>query len=127
MMDGDAPKRDPYLHSRGLKVPKDPAITHGKMRRDIKLEGYEDKEARAVQRLIRHGDKVLELGGGIGYISTLAASKRNLEWVHIYEANPRLIPYIKRMHEANDVTCATVQCNDERPRRLQVRGFGHVD
>ena len=104
-MDGPAEDatRDDYLMSRGFKVPKDPQVTQGKMRRDLKTDGYEAKEARAAERLIRRGDRILELGGGIGYMSTLCATKRDVEWVHVYEANPRLIPYMRRMHELNGV------------------------
>lgn len=115
-MDGTAPedtqdtadKPGDFIRSRGLKIPKDPQITRGKMRRDLRTGGYEAKEARAVERLIRRGDRVLELGGGIGYMSTLVAARRPVDWVHTYEANPRLIPYMRRMHEMNGVTNVTI-------------------
>jgi len=101
-MDGDGPK-NPFLHSRGLKIPKHPQITTGRVRGAIREETYERKECDAVSRVVHEGDRVLELGGGIGYMSTLLSVKRKVARVVSYEANPALIPYIARVHEANEV------------------------
>jgi FkbM family methyltransferase len=65
-------------------------------------------DVKAVERKqgtpIREGDVVLELGGGIGYMSTLLSVRQKAARVICYEANPALIPYIRRLHAANDVT-----------------------
>ena len=46
-------------------------------------------------KIAREGDTVLELGGGIGYISTLIGAHRPVRHeIHTFEANPRLIDYI---------------------------------
>lgn len=104
-MDGSDPApRDPYLNSRGLKIPKKPQITRGRMRAALKQGVYERKECDAVMRVVREGDRVLELGGGIGYMSTLLSVKKKVARVVSYEANPALIPYIRSVHEANGVT-----------------------
>ena len=104
-MDGSDPApRDPYLYSRGLKIPKNPQITRGRMRAALKQDIYERKECDAVMRVVRPGDRVLELGGGIGYMSTLLSVKKKVARVVSYEANPGLIPYIRSVHAANDVT-----------------------
>ncbi|SMX36086.1 FkbM family methyltransferase [Maliponia aquimaris] len=103
-MDGsETPERDPYLHSRGMKIPKHPQITRGRTRAALKQDGYERKECDAVLRVVREGDRVLELGGGIGYMSTLLSVKKKVASVVSYEANPALIPYIRSMHAANGV------------------------
>jgi FkbM family methyltransferase len=107
-MDGGQPQRDPYLHSRGMKIPKHPQITTGRMRGALKGDTYERKECDAVLRMVQDGDVVLELGGGIGYMSTLIATHKKVHSVHTYEANPTLIPYILSVHAANDVTNVTV-------------------
>ena len=105
-MDGSAETtpRDPYLYSRGLKIPKHPQVTRGRVRGAIKQDAYERKECDAVMRVVREGDVVLELGGGIGYMSTLLSVRQKAARVISYEANPGLIPYIRSVHEANDVT-----------------------
>ena len=51
-------------------------------------------------RVARAGDTVLELGGGIGYMSTLLAVKTRARVVS-FEANPALIDYIRSVHAAN--------------------------
>lgn len=105
-MDGAADTKpfDPYLRSRGMKIPKNPQITKGMIRVSLKKNEYERKEADAVMKMVQADDVVLELGGGIGYMSTLIASKKAVKEVHTYEANPALIPYIHEMHAANGVT-----------------------
>ncbi|WGW03065.1 FkbM family methyltransferase [Tropicibacter oceani] len=96
--------RNPFIMSRGMKIPKHPQLTTGRVRGALKSDTYERKECEAVMRIVRPGDTVLELGGGIGYMSTLLASVKKVQRVVTYEANPALIPYIRSVHAANDVT-----------------------
>ncbi|WP_417724165.1 FkbM family methyltransferase [Salipiger sp.] len=107
-MDGSAP-RDPFIRSRGLKIPKHPQITTGRVRGALRQGTYERKECDAVARVVHEGDRVLELGGGIGYMSTLLSVSRKVAHVVSYEANPALIPYIRSVHEANEVTNVEVR------------------
>lgn len=110
-MDGDAPARprDPYLRSRGLKIPKDGKIVTGRIRGALKREGYEAKECEAMMHVVAPGDTVLELGAGIGYMSTLIAVKKPGCRVVSYEANPALLPFIAELHAANGVEDVTVR------------------
>lgn len=64
---------------------------------------YEGDEARAVDRCVRPGFRVLELGAGLGYIGTLAAKKTEPGNVLSVEANPDLMPVIIANHARNDV------------------------
>ena len=97
-----------FVMSRGMKFPKDPDIIRGRLRGALKGNRYELKETEAALRIVREGDVVIELGAGIGYMSTLVATKRKIKEVHAFEANPDLIPYIKSVHAANGVTNATI-------------------
>jgi FkbM family methyltransferase len=97
-------RRRPFLMSRGLKIPKHPQLTTGRVRAALRQGTYERKECEAVLRVARPGDRVLELGGGIGYMSTLLSVKAAVAQVVSYEANPALIPYIRSLHAANGVT-----------------------
>ncbi|KID12521.1 FkbM family methyltransferase [Rhodobacteraceae bacterium PD-2] len=90
--------------SRGMKIPKHPDLTRGRVRGALKQGTYERKECDAVLRVVRAGDRVLELGGGIGYMSTLLSVKAGAGHVTSYEATPALIPYIRSVHAANGVT-----------------------
>ena len=108
-MDGTHPPEGPFktITSRGVTVPRDPAVMTPKLRRMLRLNRYEVKECDAALRCVRQGDTVVELGGGIGYVSTLIAKKRDVAAVHSFEANPHLIAFHKQMHEANGVTSVT--------------------
>lgn len=109
-MDESAAKtRSPFIRSRGMNIPKHPQLTTGRVRGAIREGTYERKECDAVMRVVRQGDRVLELGGGLGYMSTLLSVKKKVEKVVSYEANPALIPYIHSVHAANDVTNVEVR------------------
>lgn len=101
-------KDDPYLRSRGIRMPKHPRFTTGMIRRALREGTYETRECEAVLRVTRPGDRVLEFGGGLGYVSTLVAVRRAPSRIVTVEANPDLIPYIRSVHEANGVSCATL-------------------
>ncbi|MBF9043011.1 FkbM family methyltransferase [Rhodobacterales bacterium HKCCE4037] len=64
---------------------------------------YEADEARAVDRCVRPGFRVLELGAGLGYVGTLAAKMTEPENVLSIEANPDLLPVIEGNHRRNGV------------------------
>ena len=107
-MEGETLASQGFLRSRGMRFPRDPQIIRGKVRRLLRQDAYEAKETEAALRVVREGDVVVELGGGIGYMSTLVALRRNVKAVHVFEANPHLIPYIEAVHAANGVTTAHV-------------------
>lgn len=72
---------------------------------------YEDSLARAVKELLRPDDVYFELGAGIGFLSTLAARVLgDAARVHVYEANPELIPVIKRTWKDNAVAGNVYNC-----------------
>ncbi|MFC6583943.1 FkbM family methyltransferase [Sulfitobacter aestuariivivens] len=97
-----------FVRSRGMRFPRHPDIIKGRVRKLLRTNAYEQKETEAALRVVRAGDTVLELGGGIGYMSTLLATKRPIRSIHSFEANPHLIPYIREVHAANGVTNAHV-------------------
>lgn len=102
-----APVNPGFMRCRGMKFPKSPVL-NGRPRKLLRSGQYEQKEANAALRMVKSDDVVLELGGGIGFMSTLVATHRNAKAVHVFEANPRLVSYIRQVHEANNVTQATV-------------------
>lgn len=107
-MDAAEPTRDPFVMSKGIKFPKDGHFITGRLRAALRENLYEAKEAQCVLKLVRDEDTVIELGAGIGFMSTLVATKRKIKAVHAFEANPALVPYIRSVHEANELENAHI-------------------
>lgn len=64
---------------------------------------YETEELDAIVSATRPGDRVLELGAGIGFISSFVAQRLGVERVVAVEANPKLIEVARRNHAINNV------------------------
>ncbi|QFT01066.1 hypothetical protein FIV06_26795 [Labrenzia sp. THAF191b] len=102
-------KKEKYLTCRGVKFLNDEVILSERVRESITAGRYEGNEANEVEKLIKNGDRILELGAGLGFISTIAARHPLVESVLSFEADPRLIGYIKKVHELNNVEKAEIR------------------
>lgn len=92
----------PFIHAKGMRFPRDDRIIPPKRRRLLREGRYEEKEHAAIMAALRPDDVVIELGAGIGYIST-AVARKGARAVHTFEANPAMIPYIRTVHRLNGV------------------------
>ena len=107
----------------GLKVPASPFLTETRIRR-IRAARYEGEEIRAALALIGRGDRVLELGAGLGIVGALTALRAQPEAVLSYEANPALVPHIQALYRANGLTDriavrnAVLWAGPDRPERV---------
>jgi FkbM family methyltransferase len=101
MTDTDAP--DTVYHLNGVDLGLPPGLATDAIVEKLIDGSYEGDEARAVDRCVRPGRRVLELGAGIGYVGTLAALKTEPENVFSIEANPDLLPVIRANHIRNGV------------------------
>lgn len=97
-----------YIESRGVRFPKDGIFITGRIRGSLRSGEYEAKEAEAVLKAVQDGDTIMELGAGVGFISSLLATQRNVKEIQSFEANPQLIPYIKRVYKENNITNAHI-------------------
>lgn len=88
----------------GVKVSTDPAQTPGFVRSALFKNTYEDAERALVARAVRSGDRVLEIGGGVGFVGLLAARLAGDGRVVSYEANPEMEPVIRGNYALNDIT-----------------------
>lgn len=107
-MDGARIEQGMITNPRGLLFPRDMEVLKPRIASSLRRGLYETLEGDAVLRAIQPGDVVLELGGGLGFISTLIAKKSQAKHVHVYEANGELVDYIRRVHSANGIENATV-------------------
>jgi len=96
------------ISSNGLSFPDDPEIMTKRLRTLLRKGRYEASEAHALKAFVGKGSSVVELGAGIGYISTSAAVHFGARSVTCIEANPRLCDYIRTVHDLNDVQNSTV-------------------
>jgi FkbM family methyltransferase len=65
---------------------------------------YELPERQLVEASVRQGDRVLEIGTGIGFISILCSQRTGVGQVLSYEANPALRPAIEGNYRLNGLT-----------------------
>lgn len=65
--------------------------------------GYETAELRTIADQLDGNDVVLEIGTGIGLISTYCAKKIGGDRVFTFEGNPELEPFIRKVYEINGV------------------------
>lgn len=95
--------RSPDLYLNGVCVPQDPEVITPAIHSAILSGQFEAREARRIPQIVEPGDRALEIGAGIGFISTLLARQEAVETVLAVEANPHLMDYMARLHAANGV------------------------
>ena len=114
------------INADGILFPNDPRIISDRIAKRLERGGYEEREANAVRQVLRRGDRVLELGGGIGFISSLIGTSRPPSEFHVYEGNPQLVPFIRQVHALNGLdnisvhnTLLSVDATDDVPFYLR--------
>jgi FkbM family methyltransferase len=85
----------------GIKVEDPHGIFSPKLRRSMMKDRYERLERIAVERCVKKGDRVLDLGAGCGVVGALAASIVGADAVTSVEANPELKDTIEHIHKIN--------------------------
>lgn len=100
----------------GVRLITEPGRVSRQVRSGIFKETYEEPERILIRSVLRPGDRVLEVGGGVGFISLLCAEIVGPENVLTYEANPAML----------DLMLANYALNDRRPtlrnRAVTARG-----
>lgn len=80
---------------------------------------YEAAEIDVISRELQKDDIVLEIGAGLGFISTYCAKSIGSDRVHAFEANPELEQAIRETYDLNGVspqfTCAAVANGPSQP------------
>lgn len=88
------------LTLHGITIPLTPDEVSPVIWQAIINGSYEAKEAKWVFKAVKQGDRVLELGSGIGVITSLIATIPNVQ-VWAFEANPSTAALAKRIIETN--------------------------
>ncbi len=93
-----------YYELQGVLVPYDANIITPNIELAIAAGTFEQEEAAELPSIVQPGDRVLEIGAGIGFISTLLDRHSSVEAVIAVEANPRLMHYMSWLHNINRVS-----------------------
>jgi FkbM family methyltransferase len=88
------------LNIHGIEVPLASDEVSAVIWQALTSGSYEAKEARLVSKAIKPGDRVLELGAGIGIITAIIANIQGVS-VWAFEANPSTAVLAKRVIDAN--------------------------
>ena len=72
---------------KGVRVPHSPFLTETRIAR-INAERYEGDEIAGALAVVRPGDRVLELGAGLGIVGAVTAKNAAPDAVLSFEANP---------------------------------------
>lgn len=97
-------RRPSMIRLRGVRVEIDQRLFSDKIIDRLYDGGYEREESVALDRTLRRDDRVLELGTGIGYTSTVAAKRVGSSRVLTVEANEGLAPTINKTYRLNNVS-----------------------
>lgn len=87
----------------GVKVPDSPMLTPTRIAR-INAARYEGQEIAGALEVVREGDRVLELGAGLGIVGAVVAHNAKPAQVLSFEANPSLIEHINALYALNGLT-----------------------
>lgn len=120
----DAPiESNRFMRSRGARFPNDPRYLSQKTRWKLRIDGYEAREVEAALNLLTPDDRVLEIGAGLGFMSTVIGVSVGPAAYTAVEANPAMIPYIKATHAANKLEGIEVINALLGPRAAPPRNF----
>lgn len=96
--------RSEVIALSGTKVKvRDDAI-HPAIRKHFYRATYEQDEVRILSQVLTFDDLVMEIGAGIGFLSSYCAQKVGDKKVYAYEANTRLRPIIEENYRLNKVS-----------------------
>jgi FkbM family methyltransferase len=86
-----------------IKFANKPEFLEPKVLKKMDSGRYEIREATAALKYMQEGESVLELGAGLGFMSTLLKQRKAPCSYAAIEADPRLIPMINETHRLNGV------------------------
>lgn len=91
------------LETQGVKIPLNKDFITTKIERSIRKNRYELDEVTGTPKFIEKDDRVIELGAGIGFISTFLATQLGNSKILCVEADPQLCEFIETVHKLNGV------------------------
>lgn len=90
------------LRFRGVRVPMQGFSISLPVWKRLFRGDYEKPEVDAVLALLRDGDRVMELGGGLGVVSGVAMAARRSVALRTFDGNPEMVSRIRALHALNN-------------------------
>ena len=100
---------DEVIEVQGIKLPFVKDIVTPRIERQMRLGNYEVGECAAAQKYVQAGDRVLDLGAGVGLVASSVAKIEGVERVVSVEANPDLLKIIEETHKLNNINSAELR------------------
>lgn len=95
----------------GVHLGRCPDLIPDEVWRTIREGRYEAAELRAALGSVRAGDRLLDIGAGLGILGAALAKHTGVGRILSVEADPRLIPHIERLHAGNGIgNIAVLNC-----------------
>lgn len=91
------------IEVQGIRIPFVPEIITPRIERQMRLGNYEGGECAAARKWVRAGDRVLELGAGVGLVGSAIANIEGVERIVSIEANAGLMELIGETHRINGI------------------------
>ncbi len=106
MVDSNDTSQFEVMEIDGVTVAFDREIVSEKIIAAMKRRQYEHVEARIGGWLfdtdeVEPGQRILEIGAGLGYVGSSLSKSGKVEKLVSYEANPKLVPLIRETHRLN--------------------------
>lgn len=96
-------KRQTTVTLHGVHIDLKHPLISPQLRRFFYDESYEGGEIAKLAQFLESNDVVMEIGAGIGLVSTYCAQRVGGDNVYAYEGNPRMIDKISETYAANGV------------------------
>lgn len=101
--------RRPVISIEGVRIRVGRHMSR-RVERALSKGGYEREELRLIGEVLSPGDVVLEVGAGLGLVSTFCAKRVGSSRVYAYEADPDLEPCIRETYRLNAVDPTLEMC-----------------
>lgn len=88
----------------GIKVPCDRSVLTEMLIGHLRAGRFEVEEVTALKRILRPSDRVLDIGGGLGVTSAVAAKVARVASVTTFEPNPFTQDFLRKVFAVNGVT-----------------------
>ncbi len=87
----------------GVKVPIEPALMSPQILSVLRAGKWEQGEARILPAILEAGERVVDIGAGIGFLAALIGLQGKADSIVAIEANPELTPLIETLLKLNGV------------------------